>query len=131
MVVTHFVIDTVAGRESLLWRVFVPGAGARVSDRRREGASTVAHGRRVRYRLEGRQLGASFTTCVEMGCVLETGPLRAGDVASVLWDGRAIPLEVEMAGGRVATVHISAEGFRAALRELMRLRRIERAASRR
>lgn len=130
-VVTHFVIDTVAGRESLLWRVFIPADAGRAPVRAERDRGRLAKPRQVRYWLGGRIVSLAFTTCAKAGCVVESGPQRSGDVASALSDGRAIELEARMPGGHVVMVDIPAEGFRGALHELMRLRRIEHAATQR
>jgi invasion protein IalB len=131
--VTHFVIDMVAGRESVLWRVFVPAASgseaavpAPAAGTRLAGVPVARDGNRwLRYRLNGKAVTQRFVACAQAGCIMESDLVKASDAATVLWDGAAIDVEIAPAEGESFGATIPGGGFREALRELIRLRREE------
>ena len=140
---THFVIDMVAGRESVLWRVFVaadageavlglppvkPAAGeAKPSSAIGARAST----RGIRYTLAATEHVERFSKCAAAGCMMEANLLHAGEVATSLWDGNDIGLAITLSSGRIIQMSLPARGFRAGLAALVRLRRDESRSARR
>lgn len=128
--IVHFVVDMVAGRESVLWRVFVPGMTA--GPRKPEFASvalkaselTGARGH-VRYRLGAKDFSEGFPACGVSGCMMEAQIQRAGVVASRLWEGKPVEIELQIGAGPPHALVIPARGFKAAFGELLRLRREE------
>ncbi len=129
-IVTHFVIDMVAGRESVLWRMFVPTDVAAAPDAVQPTARDQKRG--IRYSLGPVEHVERFAACAPAGCMMEANLLRGGDVATRLWDGSDVPFSVTLASGRVIDVMLPALGFRAGLAELVRQRREEtRSAARR
>ena len=129
-IVTHFVIDMVAGRESVLWRMFVPTDAAAAPEAIAAGARDQK--RAIRYNFGKGEHVERFAACAPNGCMMEANLLRGGVVATRLWDGEDVQLSVTLASGRVIDVVVPALGFRAGLAELVRQRREElRSASRR
>lgn len=134
--IIHFVIDMVAGRESVLWRMFVPGMAARPA--RAElaavgmtaGEARQARGQ-VRYRIGAHEFAEGFPACGMAGCLMESHVQRGGVVVSRLWDGKAIELGLVVAQEKDVVITIPARGFRAAFGELTRLRREELRGARR
>lgn len=142
-VVTHFVIDMVAGRESLLWRIFVPSAGAGSLAGASAGDTVASAGaqsivvprardssRGIRYRLGQHDYIERFSTCAAAGCMMEANLLHAGEVATELWDGHQVDLQIMLSAGLTVDVSLPPKGFRSALAELVRLRREEARAGR-
>jgi invasion protein IalB len=135
-IVTHFVIDTIAGRESMLWRVFVPLAPAAVaiaSSRDHADPGDHAAGVRLRartarlvYRPDGVERSERFTVCSASGCLMEANVRHSGQVATRLSDGRPLEAHIVLGPGHVLDVTLPARGFHAGLSELVRLRREER-----
>jgi invasion protein IalB len=129
----HFVIDMIAGRESVLWRVFSPSDGEVSTDSAEPGVGTRYAARSVardgthvlRYRLSGREESVRFVTCAGPGCIMEADLVRSSETATRLWDGTSIDIEVAMGQSSVGQATIPGAGFREALRELVRLRREE------
>jgi hypothetical protein len=130
-IITHFVIDMIAGRETLLWRLFVPtapfitAAAAGLID---AGATHKGIGQRkgeVRYRLEDAERTELFPACTAAGCLMESGPRTAGDVATRLWEGRSIDVRISLTTAPAVALTLPSAGFRAGLKELVRLRREE------
>lgn len=114
-VVSHMVIGSVAGRESILWRVHV----ARSPD-------LAAAGGGIAVDLPGRNLLETFDACGNLGCMAEAEPAIGAEVASALWLGQPITISLGGAGEREPeTGMLLAHGFRAGLKELIRLRRQE------
>lgn len=133
--VAHFVIDTVAGRETLLWRLFVPAergtavselGGARDAPTASDASFSAGRRGSVRYKVGEREHAESFPLCVQAGCLMEASVARGGTVATLLWEGRPLDLVVEPESGRRLELQLPAAGFRAAFAELLRLRREER-----
>jgi invasion protein IalB len=130
-VVTHFVIDMIAGRETLLWRLFVPAAPVvNTAASAHAGVDakqkSVARGKgEVRYRLEESERIELFPACAAAGCLMEASLRHAGDVATRLWEGRSIDVRISLTSGAIADLTLPAVGFRAGLKELVRLRRDE------
>lgn len=128
--IVHFVIDMVAGRESVLWRMFVPGmAGA---PKRPElvavglSASQLREARgQLRYQLGAKEFVEGFPACGAAGCLMEAQVQRASAVVSRLWEGKAIELQLQIADGEGVLITLPGRGFRAAFGELSRLRRDE------
>ncbi|MFV0299026.1 MAG: hypothetical protein ACK5JT_23220 [Hyphomicrobiaceae bacterium] len=132
----HFVIDRVAGREMLLWRLYVPmrtAARSSVADTPAgaaspQGASPAAHQgtATVRVRFGRRKFKRHFTVCNADGCLLELNGRMAGALATRLADGLPEFLVVETGDKRQIRIVVAANGFRGALAELGRLRHAER-----
>ena len=146
---SHFVIDMVAGRESVLWRVFVPAelldiaaskqttAGSLVpaSDTAAAPTSARAFKGGIRYQIGTVEHVERFSKCAAAGCIMEANLLHAGEVATSLWDGNDVPLTIVQPPGqtssRDAAIILPAHGFRAGLAELVRRRRDELRSARR
>lgn len=134
-IVTHFVIDRVAGREVLLWRLFVPrppseaaavaGIGRVVPAGPTQPAMAETPGE-VRFKLGPTRPWERFPVCVAAGCLMEVRAERAGEAATHLADGQILGLELRQAGGPSTPVALPTRGFAPALAELIRLRRNER-----
>jgi len=131
--VAHFVIDTIAGRELVLFRLLVPGeTGVAVSEAARHGAPTSSDAAPTRtagsvsYRIGGREHTERFSMCSRAGCVMEAGIGRGGGVVTRLWDGNRLTLVIEPPARRRIELTLPANGFRKAFVELVRLRREER-----
>ncbi len=130
-IITHFVIDMIAGRETVLWRLFVPAApfvttaaAAPIDVGTTFGGVGQGKGE-VRYRLEDAERAEFFPACTPAGCLMEAGPRHAGDVATRLWEGRSIDVRISLTTGLAVALTLPAVGFRAGLKELVRLRRDE------
>ncbi len=123
----HFVIDMVAGRESVLWRVFVP---AELLDDEAAGSARASK-RGIRYRIGAVDHIERFSKCAAAGCIMEASLLRAGEVATSLWDGHDIALSIVQPSGRHVEMILPAHGFRAGLADLVRRRRDELRSARR
>jgi invasion protein IalB len=115
-IVAHLVIDNVAGRESVLWRVHVAPGG---TDSPEEPAS-------IGIGLPDRSAIEPFDACGRRGCMAEAEPRISAEVASTLWAGRTITISMAGAGtGRDLAAMLPSHGFRDGLTELIRLRRNE------
>ncbi len=135
IIVAHFVIDMVAGRESVLWRVFVPQMqnnerdtrDARIETRADAPATVMSARERpsLAYQIGEQELADKFSTCAAGGCMMEANLRHAGVVMSGLWDGLAVRLRLPDQAGGEYVVRVPARGFRAGLAELIRLRREE------
>jgi hypothetical protein len=147
---THFIIDTIAGRESVLWRVFIPAeradamaanATTAVSPQGAEqlapamappasamsGSRKAARSWRLQIlgdRIAERAEGPVY--CSAAGCLLEVGPKRSAEIANRLVDGTAIDVRIEMNdAGAQASLQLPARGFSASFKDLVRHRREE------
>ncbi len=110
-VISHFVIDAVAGREITLWRVHVERANSDV------GVIVV--------RLPQRALREPFDQCGTGGCIMEAEINNSAAIATRLWSGE--PVEVAVGGLEDSSVVVlPAKGFREGFNELVRLRREDR-----
>lgn len=132
VILVHFVIDMVAGRESVLWRIFVPHEGGDLGPARSDRVSldtAPAQEREARgavsYRLISTVHSEGFPACGAKGCLMEGHIRRASDVVSRLWEGRPLDLDVRVGSSTPFAVTLPAGGFRAAFKELVRLRREE------
>lgn len=127
-IVTHFVIDMIAGREILLWRLFVPAAptmasaASMASGPTRDAAGTRGE---VHYRLGGPEYTETFPACTAAGCLMEARLRHAGDVATRLWEGKTIEVRIAPASGEALVLTLPAAGFRPGFKDLVRLRREE------
>lgn len=114
-IVSHVVIDSVAGRESVLWRVHIA----------RDAGTVEAEGG-IAVQLSGREVAEPFDACGRRGCMTEAGPGVSAEVASSLWTGRTVSISLGRAGPAAQLIGIlPAHGFRLGMNELIRLRRIE------
>ena len=109
--VTHFVIDSIAGQERVLWRIFVADPKSATARLEVEGATLLARER--------------FDTCGRKGCLLEADMTAGATAIDRLWSGHAVRLTLP-AEGTVLTGEIAAAGLRKGLSELTSLRRRER-----
>lgn len=108
-IVTHFVISSVAGRETVLWRISAPRPVADV-------------GREIGVRAGDHAAATRFDICFVQSCVSEGAGQDAAAVLDALWTGQAISFDL----GARGEVAVPASGFREAFRELIRLRHEER-----
>ena len=127
VVTTHFVIDTIADRESMIWRIHMPmPSGAPKTRTAAAGAGLVS------FSLGGPAVSQPFTTCRDNACLMEAPMTASASAATRLWDGHAIDIDIPAPEGQAASgpnhARISAAGFRAAFRELNKLRRAENRA---
>jgi hypothetical protein len=145
MVTAHFVIDRVAGREVLLWRLIVrhhgPSARGRGEARPSPVASLASAGgsqRRPPGRHDGSakpltlRIAGEYQTeqpmhCMAGLCSFEVRAERAGRIATRLADGGGVDIELMSASGGVRQFQLEASGFDKGLAELIRLRRAEHA----
>ena len=124
LVTTHFVIDNIAGRETVLWRIFVRRAEANwfampAADAAETGA------RKLDAALGGALIAFKISHCTADGCMSEA-PLQIGARAiSRLGEGRPVGLLARPTLQEKIRAVISARGFREAFGELQRLRRLE------
>jgi invasion protein IalB len=130
LIVTHFVIDMVGRREIVLWRVHVPVI-ARAASALQDHTDLTAgiagrHGSgRILYNMDGAEQTEVFPACAPTGCLMEANVRRAGSVVTHLWDGQALDLRVDLGTQPPIQMTLPAAGFRAGLKELIRLRREE------
>jgi len=114
-VVSHFVIDAVGGRESVLWRVHVG---------RTDPAAERAL--RIGIQLPGRATSEAFNTCGRRGCMTEASVTLSAEVVNSLTSGRPIELSLTAPGSdEPLTGALPVQQFRAGLVELIKLRREE------
>ena len=124
-IITHFVIDQIGGQEHVLWRVFVEkpdpiwfgGSAAPV------GRTHVAQV--VRTHADAATIHKRFDDCSRFGCLMEADIGVSAQMATRLWDGAGILIEVRPAPGIVITQSVPAGDFRRGLRELSRLKHAE------
>lgn len=109
--VTHFVIDSIAGQERVLWRIFVADPKAATARLEVEGATLLSRER--------------FDTCGRKGCLLEADVTAGATAIDRLWSGQPVLLTLPV-DGTVLTGEIAAAGLRKGLSELTSLRRRER-----
>jgi invasion protein IalB len=113
-IVTHFVITTIAGRESVLWRIVAP-------------RGVVDAGSQIEIVAGAHAAHARFDICLAQSCVLEADMRDATAALDALWSGHGVNVQIGSAPGIEIT--IPGMGFRAGLKELTRLRREERPIS--
>lgn len=113
-IVTHFVIDTIAGRESVLWRVLV-----------RPMARTAPAAKRIELVDGGTHRPLRFEACGAAGCLMEADIATASGVVRRLAAGEALRLELPARRGHRYKVTIEAAAFAAAFAELNRLHNAE------
>ena len=135
-ITTHFVIDMVGRREIVLWRVYVPVAAPATASLQESTILTAGiagrHGSgRIHYELDGAEHTEAFPACAPTGCLMEANVYRAGAVVTRLWDGQSLDLQVDLGTQPPIRMTLPAAGFRAGLKELIRLRREEIRAGRR
>jgi invasion protein IalB len=119
-VVTHFVIDTISGHAHVVWRVFVEHNGS-VADATSEPSRTEF----VRFS-SGTMAGAKrFDACSSAGCLMEADMTTSARLATRLWEGNNADLTLPAAAGATMTATVPAQGVRAGLAELARLKRSE------
>jgi invasion protein IalB len=129
-VVTHFVIDTIAGHAHVVWRVFVERGNGHAVDMNNPAVGTEpTRGDLVRFS-SGPMAGAKrFDACSSAGCLMEADMTTSARLATRLWEGQNGELSfnaVSDSGTGVAlSATISAKGVRAGLAELARLKRSE------
>ncbi len=131
---THFVIDRVAGREVLLWRLFVPATEVAAPPLLEFADAATAHtiqrtslgAADMRFKLGPALPWEKFPVCSASGCLMEISAERAGKAATHLADGQPLGLELRRAGAESLPISLPAQGFAQALAELIRLRRAER-----
>lgn len=109
--VTHFVIDSIAGQERVLWRIFVAEPKASAARLEIDGATVL-----VRER---------FDTCGRKGCLLEAGVAAGATAIDRLWSGEPVHISLPVDDVTLAGTIVGA-GLRKGLSELTSLRRRER-----
>jgi invasion protein IalB len=110
---SHVVIDSVAGRESVIWRVHV------IRD-----LGVVEGG--IGVQMAARRLVERFDVCSRRGCIAEAEPEVGAEVASALSLGRPVAISLESRDrGEPIVGMLPAYGFRQGIAELIRLRRSE------
>jgi invasion protein IalB len=135
-IVTHFVIDMVGRREIVLWRIYVPVVAPATAALQESTNLTAGiagrHGTgRILYQLDGTEHTEVFPACAASACLMEANVRRAGSVVTHLWDGQTLDLHVDLGTQPPIQMTLPADGFRAGLKELIRLRREEMRAGRR
>lgn len=123
-ITTHFVIDTIAGQQRLLWRVLaerVSGDWYGVARR----ASQPSPREVVRVGLAQRTIDEPFDGCSGSGCLMEADVRVGADAANQLWEGHALKLTLTPRLDFSFDLIIPATGFRVGLGELARLKRRE------
>jgi invasion protein IalB len=128
-VVTHFVIDTISGHSHVVWRVFVErGDSTWFRGAAADGGPTAADLNRadqVRFS-SGTLTGTKrFDGCTAVGCLMEADMTTSARLATRLWEGTDVSLTVQPVNGIAITATVPAQGVRAALGELARLKRAE------
>jgi invasion protein IalB len=129
-VVTHFVIDTIAGHAHLVWRVFVErGTGNAFDVTNPASGSEPSRTDLVRFS-SGTMAGAKrFDACSSAGCLMEADMTTSARLATRLWEGNNGELTFNHVGNPTGSVTmtaaISSKGVRAGLAELARLKRSE------
>jgi invasion protein IalB len=128
-VVTHFVIDTIGGHAHVVWRVFVErsetGWFSAASSTERNGTADLTRADLVQFS-SGTISGAKrFDGCSAAGCLMEADMTTSARLATRLWEGQGGELKLEPVPGVTLTAPVSANGVRAGLAELARLKRSE------
>ena len=124
-IITHFVIDQIGGQEHVLWRVFVEKLEPSWFSVVQGGANKTAGSEVVRVHAEAIMIHKRFDDCGRFGCLMEADVSVSARIATRLWDGGSIQIDVRPAVGIVLTQSVPATEFRQALRELSRLKRAE------
>lgn len=125
---THFIMDALAGRESVVWRVVV-AAGTRpergsASPRGGTGESDAA-ARAVTFVHGDGEVRVAFAMCRDGACIMEASPRHASDVVGRLADGSPIEIKLTGESGERTSIILPATGFRSGFNALGRLRREE------
>ncbi|HRD74500.1 MAG TPA: hypothetical protein PK264_00965 [Hyphomicrobiaceae bacterium] len=130
---THFIMDAVAGRESVVWRVIVGARGATpaaapkrdLGDEPGARPATSAGDIGITFALGSGLVRVAYAMCRSGTCVMEAGPRHASEIASRLADGR--PVEIRLAGDQDEgqAIVVPPAGFRAGFNALAKLRREE------
>jgi invasion protein IalB len=124
-IVTHFVIDEIAGQERLLWRVFVERAEPHWFEGSMQRASTNDAQDIVVARVGASTFRKRFDGCGNGGCMMEAHVDAGASAATHLAERGSLQIEVRPASGVVVTQQIDPDGFRQGLQELSRLKRSE------
>jgi hypothetical protein len=122
--ITHFVIDEIGGQERVLWRVFVERAEPHWFD----GSVASTGGQAsdlVRTQVGAAIISKRFDGCGRYGCLMEAEMGASARVATRLWEGGDLQIEVRPVPGLVLSQIAPAAGFRQGLRELSTLKRRE------
>lgn len=112
--VAHFIVDRVAGKSAVLFRLFTP---------RPFGTPSAA----VIELPEG-PVRIPFATCSLRGCILEASPAQSSIILGRLWDNRRLEVRFDAASKAEASSagELVAIGFRDGFKELLRLDREDR-----
>lgn len=121
-ITTHFVIDQIGGQEQLLWRVFAEKPEPAWFD---GSSSPAAKLEVVRIHADPSAVQKRFDACSRFGCLMEADVAVSARMATRLWEGKNILLDVRPAPGITLTQSVPAKEFRIALRELSRLKHAE------
>jgi hypothetical protein len=109
-VIAHAVIDTVAGRTTVLFRIFLP----RFATPPRSISVSIGQG----------AITLPINRCGALGCILEADTNSGAAIVRHLWEGHPLALTVDVGHGH-AEASIPAFGFRDGIQGLVGLERIE------
>ncbi|MEQ1612354.1 MAG: hypothetical protein ABL904_06345 [Hyphomicrobiaceae bacterium] len=124
-IISHFVIDEIGGKERVLWRVFAERTEAHWFEPGGRMTSLGPAANVVRARAGAIMVRKTFDDCGRRGCQMEAEVGVGARIASRLWDGGNIKIDLRPAPGIVFNQIIPAAGFRRGLIELSRLKRQE------
>lgn len=124
-IITHFVIDQIGGQEHVLWRVFVEKSEPNWFHTGSRVAKGVYGGEVVAVSIGALAFDKQFDDCGRLGCLMEADVARSARVATTLWEGGTVQIEVRPMPGVVLKQSIPAHQFRHGLRELSRLKHAE------
>ncbi len=124
-IITHFVIDQIGGQEQVLWRVFVEKSDAVWFEGTNAAAGKAASSETVRVHSGAVLIHKRFDDCGRFGCQMEADVAISARIATRLWDGGSVHIEMRPAPGIVLVQSVPAGQFRSGLSELSRLKRAE------
>lgn len=109
-VIAHAVIDTVAGRTTVLFRIFLP--------------RFAKPPRSVSVSIGQDAITLPINRCGALGCILEADTNSGAAIVRHLWEGQPLALSVDVGHGH-AEASIPALGFRDGIQGLVGLERVE------
>ena len=124
-IVSHFVIDEVGGQERVLWRVFAERAEPHWFDERGGLSLLEPASNLVRAHAGAIMVRKAFDDCGRQGCQMEADVGSAARVATRLWEGGDLKLDLRPVPGILLNQVVPAAGFRSGLIELSHLKRQE------
>jgi hypothetical protein len=124
-IITHFVIDQIGGQEQILWRVFVEKSDAGWFEGTQSTGGRTASSEVVRVHSGANMIHKRFDDCGRLGCLMEADVAISARIATRLWDGGSVQIEMRPAPGILLVQSVPAGEFRSGLSELSRLKRAE------